>query len=256
MLLSCHYARSRTFGNPVSRHGYGGAWSLAAGRGNIPEGGYCGPCEAGDRLLCGAGEAWRGARPMTRLTGAGDPERPAMPAPPQRAGKTPKRSPLRWLADPRVRLGLGAAAVLVTALLARRDRVGHCEARAFRAVNGLPGSLYGPVWVIMQLGALGAAPAAAGAALLVHDRELAGRLLAAGTGTWALSKLVKQMVRRPRPAALVTRWPVSDTRRAAHHCTGDSARLPGRPGGTGIRPFSRGPCRAGDDQPDLPPGNR
>ena len=141
---------------------------------------------------------------MRRLTGARDRKRPAMPAPPQRAGKTRKRSPMRWLADPRVRLGLGAAAVLVTALPARRDRVGHGEARAFRAVNGLPGSLYGPVWVIMQLGALGAAPAAAGAALLVHDRELAGRLLAAGTGTWALSKLVKQMVRRPRPAALVS----------------------------------------------------
>jgi len=43
-----------------------------------------------------------------------------------------------------------------------------------------------------------------GAALLAHDRELAGRLLAGGTGTWALSKLVKQMVRRPRPAALVS----------------------------------------------------
>jgi glycosyltransferase 2 family protein len=141
---------------------------------------------------------------MTRLTGAGDPERPAMPAPLQLARKTRNRSALRWLADPRVRLGLGAAAVLVTALSARRDRVGHCEAQAFRAVNGLPGSLYGPVWVIMQLGTLGAAPAAAGAALLAHDRELAGRLLAAGTGTWALSKLVKQMVRRPRPAVLVS----------------------------------------------------
>jgi undecaprenyl-diphosphatase len=56
----------------------------------------------------------------------------------------------------------------------------------------------------MQLGTLGAAPAAAGAALLAHDRQLAGRLLAGGAGTWALSKLVKQMVRRPRPAALVS----------------------------------------------------
>jgi len=111
---------------------------------------------------------------------------------------------LAALADPRVRLGLGTAGVVVTALPASRNRVGHGEARAFRAVNGLPGSLYGPVWLIMQLGALGAAPAAAGAALLAHDRELAGRLLAAGTGTWALSKLVKQMVRRSRPAALVS----------------------------------------------------
>ena len=141
---------------------------------------------------------------MTRLAGTRDPKRPTMPAPPQRARKTQKRSPLRWLADPRVRLALGTAAVGVTALSARRNRVGHCEAQAFRAVNGLPGPLYGPVWVIMQLGTLGAAPAAAGAALLAHDRALAGRLLAGGTGTWALSKLVKQMVRRPRPAALVS----------------------------------------------------
>ena len=134
---------------------------------------------------------------MTRLTGTRDPQRPTMPAPPQRARKTRKRSPRRWLADPRVRLGLGTAAVLVTALSARRNRVGYGEAQAFRAVNGLPGSLYGPIWVIMQLGTLGAAPAAAGAALLAHDRALAGRLLASGTGTWALSKLVKQAVRRP-----------------------------------------------------------
>lgn len=111
---------------------------------------------------------------------------------------------MRWLTDTRVRLGLGATAVLVTALPARRDRVGHGEAQIFRAINGLPDPLYGPVWAVMQLGALGAVPAAAAAALLAHDRELAGRLLAGGTGTWALSKLVKQVVRRSRPAALVS----------------------------------------------------
>jgi undecaprenyl-diphosphatase len=43
----------------------------------------------------------------------------------------------------------------------------------------------------------------AGAAWLAGDRELAGRLLAGGTATWALSKLVKRMVRRPRPAILL-----------------------------------------------------
>jgi undecaprenyl-diphosphatase len=55
----------------------------------------------------------------------------------------------------------------------------------------------------MQLGTLGAAPVAAGAAWLAGDRQLAARLLAGGAGTWALSKLVKQMVRRPRPALLL-----------------------------------------------------
>ena len=91
----------------------------------------------------------------------------------------------------------------ITASAVHRDRVGACEARTFRAVNGLPDALYPPVWAVMQLGALGAAPVAAGLAWLTGDGELAGRLLAGGTGTWALSKLVKQIVRRPRPGALI-----------------------------------------------------
>jgi undecaprenyl-diphosphatase len=107
------------------------------------------------------------------------------------------------LADPQVRLGIGTGVLVVTALAVRRDRVGVGEAKVFRAVNGLPDALHVPAWTIMQLGTLGAAPAAAGAAWLAGDRELAGRLLASGTGAWALSKLVKQMVRRPRPAVLL-----------------------------------------------------
>jgi len=107
------------------------------------------------------------------------------------------------LTDPRVRLTAGTAALLVTALAARRHQVGPGEAAAFRAVNDLPGWLYPPAWTVMQLGALGAAPAAAGAALLAGDRELAGRLLAGGTSAWALSKVVKRLVRRPRPAGLL-----------------------------------------------------
>ena len=59
-------------------------------------------------------------------------------------------------ADPRFRLGAGAARVLITAHAARADTVGRGEARAFRAVNGLPASLYPPLWLIMQSGALGA----------------------------------------------------------------------------------------------------
>jgi undecaprenyl-diphosphatase len=107
------------------------------------------------------------------------------------------------LADPRVRLGAGTAALLVTAMAARRHRVGPGEAAAFRAVNDLPGWVYPPAWVVMQLGTLGAAPAAAGAAWLAGDRQLAGRLLAGGTSAWALSKVVKRMVQRSRPASLL-----------------------------------------------------
>jgi len=119
------------------------------------------------------------------------------------------------LTDPRVRLAAGTVALLVTAAAARRGRVGPGEAAAFRAVNDMPGWLYPPAWVVMQSGALGAAPAAAGAALLAGDRELAARLLAGGTSAWALSKAVKHLVRRPRPAGLLP-----GTRRRGREPTG------------------------------------
>ena len=107
------------------------------------------------------------------------------------------------VADPRARLGLGVAGLLATAGAVHRDRVGACEARAFRAVNGLPDALYPPAWVVMQLGAFGAVPTAAFTAWRAGEGELAARLLLGGTSAWALSKLVKNVVRRPRPVALL-----------------------------------------------------
>ena len=118
-------------------------------------------------------------------------------------GTKVRRVAMDLLADPRVRLAAGAAGVLITAHAARAGKVGRVEARAFRAVNGLPDALYPPVWLIMQFGALGAVPAAGGAAWLAGERRLAVRLLADGTATWALAKLVKQDVQRPRPAMLL-----------------------------------------------------
>jgi hypothetical protein len=138
---------------------------------------------------------------MTPLTDAAD-QASVITPPPQAPAGNRKCSLAGVLADPRVRLGAGTAALLATAIAVRRDRVGACETAAFRAVNGLPGWLYPPAWAIMQLGALGAAPAAAGSAWLAGDRELAGRLLAGGTSAWALSKAAKRMVQRPRPATL------------------------------------------------------
>jgi membrane-associated phospholipid phosphatase len=107
------------------------------------------------------------------------------------------------LADPRIQFGVGMAALLATAGAVQRDRVRPWEARAFRAVNDLPDSWHLPAWVVMQLGAFGAVPATAAAAWLAGDGELAGRFLAGGAGSWALSKVVKEMVRRPRPGTLL-----------------------------------------------------
>lgn len=106
-------------------------------------------------------------------------------------------------AEPGTRLALGIAGLAGTAVVVRRDRVGRRETGVFRAVNGLPDSLFPPAWAVMQLGALAAAPAAAAVALAVHERALARRLLLGGTASWALSKVVKQGIRRPRPAALL-----------------------------------------------------
>jgi len=101
------------------------------------------------------------------------------------------------------RTAAGAAVLAGTLVPLRRDRIGRREQKAFRMVNNLPDLLYVPTWPVMQLGALGAAPATAVVALAAGNRPLAGRLLSTGTAAWALAKVVKRMVRRGRPMALL-----------------------------------------------------
>ena len=101
---------------------------------------------------------------MTQLTGACDRDSLARLATPQSPAR--KGSLAVVLADPRVRLGAGTAVMLATAIAARRHRVSRGEATAFRVVNGLPDALYPSAWIVMQLGTLGAAPAAAAVAWL------------------------------------------------------------------------------------------
>jgi hypothetical protein len=163
----------------------------------------------------GAPPARRGSPPATQLAGPRDRLRgPVAPA-------GSRRPPVRLLADHRFRMAAGSAVVFVTAIAAQPSRVSPGEAQAFRAINDLPGSLYPAAWLIMQVGALGAAPMAAVTAWLAGERVLARRLLVSGTGTWALSKLVKRMVRRPRPAVML----------AGTRCRGRAATGLGYPSG-------------------------
>ena len=101
------------------------------------------------------------------------------------------------------RLALGLAGLAASVLPVRRHRIGRREVRVFRAVNDLPDWLHGPAWVAMQLGALGAAPATAAVAYLAGERRLALRLGVSGAAAWALSKVVKQVVRRGRPSSVL-----------------------------------------------------
>ena len=104
---------------------------------------------------------------------------------------------------PAVRLTLGAAGLALSTLPVRRDRVGPTEARLFASVNALPDAIHAPAWVVMQCGALAAAPLSAAVASAMGERRLAVQLAAAGSTTWALSKVVKRLVRRERPAQLL-----------------------------------------------------
>ena len=103
----------------------------------------------------------------------------------------------------RLRWAVGVSVLAGTMLPLHRDRIGRREQQTFRVVNGLPDRLYRPAWTVMQFGALAAAPATAGVALLAGNRPLARRLFIGGTAAWTLAKVVKVLVRRGRPATLL-----------------------------------------------------
>lgn len=117
--------------------------------------------------------------------------------------RSPRLPGNRGWADPDVRLGLGLAVLLLAGLPVHDHSIGTRETRLFRAVNQLPQDLYPPAWILMQSGNLVAVPTAATLAVLAGRPRLAAQLGLAGTATWALSKLVKRVYRRPRPPALV-----------------------------------------------------
>ena len=104
---------------------------------------------------------------------------------------------------PASRVGVGLLGLgLATVPSLRRTPPGW-EVRAFHRVNGLPDGMHAPVWVVMQMGALGAVPAAAGLAAATGRAGAARRMLIGGVGAWALSKVAKRVVRRGRPAAVL-----------------------------------------------------
>jgi glycosyltransferase 2 family protein len=121
-------------------------------------------------------------------------------------GPTSRRqcpSTIRGPADPDVRFVVGLVGLALSGLAVRDHSIGPREAAAFRAVNRLPDLLFPPLWVVMQAGTAGAGPVAAAVACVFERPRLAARLALGGVGSWALSKVIKRLYRRPRPNALL-----------------------------------------------------
>jgi membrane-associated phospholipid phosphatase/predicted Ser/Thr protein kinase len=99
-----------------------------------------------------------------------------------------------------VRLVAALAVLLVSIKLVNRNHIDELEIDAFRLVNDLPGVLYRPAWLVMQLGNVLVVPVLAGVAALTRRYRLAVNLAVAGFGCYFLARLVKSLVHRGRPS--------------------------------------------------------
>lgn len=103
-----------------------------------------------------------------------------------------------------IRLTIATLLLVATTLPIQRQYVPELERDLFRAINELPGALYGFVNVVMQLGNLLAVPFAALVALVVTRRlRLPLDLLLSGTAAWLLARVVKELIQRGRPVELM-----------------------------------------------------
>jgi len=101
------------------------------------------------------------------------------------------------------RLIAGIVGLAITGRAVHEDSIGRREAAAFRAINRLPDSWYHLIWILMQLGNVASGPIAGIVAGIAGRPQLARRLVLDGTATWALSKVLKRIYRRPRPGTLL-----------------------------------------------------
>jgi len=96
--------------------------------------------------------------------------------------------------------GTGLLVVVGCCLIARNGQVPGWERQIFRAINGLPGWLYRPMW-LMQLGGVIATPlvVAAGALLWRKWRLATALILLAPLKLFVELKVLKHLVERGRP---------------------------------------------------------
>jgi hypothetical protein len=90
--------------------------------------------------------------------------------------------------------------LLLTALAIHQNYVGSRETAVFRLVNGLalPGWTWPGVWLVMQLGVIGAVPLVAVVALATRHLRLAVDAVLAAGSIYLIAKVIKQFVQRGR----------------------------------------------------------
>jgi undecaprenyl-diphosphatase len=96
-----------------------------------------------------------------------------------------------------------AVVLLVSALPAQNDRISGVEREVFRWINDLPGVLYPPVLVVMQLGNIVTIFVVAAVALVWRRYRLAIGLTLAGLAAYFVARIIKDAVARGRPADLL-----------------------------------------------------
>ena len=124
----------------------------------------------------------------------------------QRAGSASRPSNEPALAQTRWTLVVlfAAVVVLLATMLVARSELASLEVSLFRAVNDLPQGLNAAVWPFMQYGTFITIPALALVALLFRRFRLAVAIALAGVGVYLVALVVKGVVDRGRPAALLT----------------------------------------------------
>ncbi len=104
-----------------------------------------------------------------------------------------------------VRLAVGICVLVLTSRLVRPAGVDRLEAKLFRAVNDvvLPGWTWPGIWLVMQLGVIGAVPLVAFLALATRRLRLGLDAVLAAGSIYVIAKVVKAFVERGRPDALL-----------------------------------------------------
>jgi glycosyltransferase 2 family protein len=98
---------------------------------------------------------------------------------------------------------LAGGVVLAASTLAATAPLSALEINVFRSVNDLPDSFRPFIWPLMQYGTFITIPVLTVIALVFRRFRLAAAVATAGVGVYLLARVVKEMVDRGRPGALL-----------------------------------------------------